>query len=137
MTIKQASLTFMGVFVAACGGLTTPNQALSPGLWGGVGIQMTVTATGAVIDYGCDVGTIEQPLIPDEFGKFSTAGSYSFGRGGPRQPNDPPLKAHSARYDGASDGRLLQLTVILPELSRKVGDFQLERGRPASLQRCL
>jgi hypothetical protein len=31
----------------------------------------------------------------------------------------------------------MQLAVFLPELSRKVGEFLLERGRPPSLDRCL
>jgi hypothetical protein len=131
-------VVYLAWFAAACGGsITEPSGVLAPAVWGGEGIRMTVTATGATIDYGCAVGAINEQLVVDQSGGFTARGTHSFGRGGPREPGDPPLRVHPARYEGTTDGKTMQLAVFLPELSRKVGEFLLERGRPPSLDRCL
>jgi hypothetical protein len=96
-----------------------------------------VTASGATVDYGCDSGTIDGPLALDNREQFTLSGTHTFGRGGPSQPDDPPPRLHPARYEGTASGNALYLTVFLPELSRRIGDFQLERGVPAQLDRCL
>jgi hypothetical protein len=137
MRPSLSSLICLAWIVAGCAGPTGPSEVLTQGVWGGEGIKMTVTATGATIDYGCDVGTIDERLVLDHSEEFSARGTYSFGRGGPSQLGDPPLRAHPARYDGMTDGKTMRLTVFLPELSRRVGDFLLERGRQPSLDRCL
>ena len=106
------------------------------GVWGGEGIQLTVTTDGAAVDYGCDSGIVSERLLSDPSGRFSALGTHAFGRGGPREPGDPPRKSHRARYDGRWNGDTLQLTVFLPDLDRKVGDFTVELGRRAALERC-
>jgi len=136
VTIKGALICLTWI-VAGCGGPIGPSEVLSLGVWGGEGIKMTVTATGAIIDYGCDVGTIDEVLVVDQSGEFFAGGTYSFGRGGPSQQGAPRPRAHSARYEGTTDGKTIQLSVFLPELSRKVGEFLLELGRQPSLDRCL
>jgi hypothetical protein len=125
-------------FVVGCSGrVTGPSTVLAPGVWGGDGILMAVTAQGATIDYGCDTGTIDEPVVFDQSGRFSARGSYSFGRGGPIEPGEPPARVHPARYDGTASGKRVQLTVVLPELTRRVGDFTLELGGEPLLDRCL
>jgi hypothetical protein len=98
---------------------------------------MTVTATGATVDFGCDSGTIDQPLVLDQSRRVSARGTYAFGQGGPREPGGPPAVPHPARYDGATDGKTLQLTVFIVDLSRTIGDFLLVASRQGSLDRCL
>jgi len=122
---------------SSCSKVSGPSDTVRQGVWGGDGIQMTVTATGASIDYGCDAGTVDEPLTFDLNERFSLQGTYAFGRGGPREAGDPPSKLHAARYEGTSDGRRLTLTVVLPDLARMAGEYRLEFGRQGSLDRCL
>lgn len=124
--------------IAACGNTPTgPTDLVATGVWGSDQVRFTVMPTGATIESGCDSGRIETQLIPDRTGRFSAAGTYAFGTGGPTRLGDPPAKAHSARYDGTIDGRTMRLTVSLPELSRTLGPFQLTLGRENLLERCL
>ena len=125
----------MSVFDAVVG-TQSAQMPVPTGVWGGKGIQLTVTATGATVDYGCDAGTIDERLLSDPAGRFAARGSHSFGRGGPRQRGDPAPKVQRARYQGTRNGDTMQLTISLPELARKVGEFSLELGRRASLERC-
>jgi hypothetical protein len=130
-------LALLAVLSSACSKVSGPSDTIPQGIWGGVGIQMIVTAAGASIDYGCDAGTVDQPLSVSLNERFSLQGTYSFGRGGPRQVGDPPSKPQPARYEGTSDGKQLTLSVFLPDLARSAGDYRLEFGRQGSLDRCL
>src|ERR1700750_589795 len=47
------------------------------GMWGGTGISMTVTESGAQIDYDCAKGTIEGTIKPDHFGDFEVKGTHT------------------------------------------------------------
>jgi hypothetical protein len=117
-------------------GTQTAQQTVPNGVWGGNGIQLTVTAKGAVIDYGCDSGTIDERLRPDSRGRFSARGTHAFGRGGPRQPGDPAPKPREARYEGVRKGSTLELTVLIPDLNRKLGEFTMRLGQRPILERC-
>lgn len=121
---------------AGCGG-TQPSDVVTIGVWGGDGIEMVVTATGATLDFGCDTGTIDQPLVASERKAFSAAGTYAFGRGGPSDPADPALVPHPARYDATIVAPTLHLVVFVTDLSRNMGEFRLVAGRRGSLDRCL
>jgi hypothetical protein len=133
--MKFATILLLSLF--ACN-LETPSaqEPVPTGLWGGKGMQLTVTANGAEIDYGCDSGTIEGRLRTDSHGKFSVRGTHLFGSGGPRQPGQPAPKPREARYEGVRNGDKLELTVLLPELNRNLGKFTLQRGQRPTLERC-
>jgi hypothetical protein len=128
----------MGLLVlfSAGGGAQSAPMPVPVGVWGGQGIQLTVTATGATIDYGCDSGTIDGRMTTDSSGKIASGGTHSFGSGGPRRAGDPRPKQHKARYEGSRNGDALQLTVFLPVLGRKLGEFSLQLGRRPTLERC-
>jgi hypothetical protein len=129
--------TVLLVSVFAVGAATqSVRRPVPTGVWGGKGMQLTVTAAGATIDYGCDAGTIDERLLSDPSGRFAAVGTHSFGRGGPHQPGDPSPKVHKTSYEGIQSGDTMRLTVSLPELERKLGEFTLELGRRASLERC-
>jgi hypothetical protein len=130
-------LALLMLLGSACSKVSGPSDTIRQGVWGGDGIQMIVTGTGASIDYGCDAGTVDEPLFLDLHDRFSLQGTFSFGRGGPREPGEPPSKPHAARYEGTSDGQRLTLTVFLPDLARSAGEYRLEFGRQGSLNRCL
>ncbi len=123
--------------LVGCSGPTAPSDAVAQGVWGGKGLKMTVTASGASLEFDCDAGAIAQPLVFTQIGKFITTGTYSFGRGGPRQQGDPPAVAHSARYEGVVDGKTMQLNVFISDLSRDMGTFTLALDRQPQLERCL
>ncbi len=133
--MKFAAILFISLF--QCNVVTPNAQELLPmGTWGGKGIQLEVTEDGAKVDYGCDSGTIEGRVKTDAHGKFIAHGSHVFGRGGPRNSNDPAPKARQARYEGVRNGDKLELTVRLPELDREVGEFTLQLGQRPTLERC-
>jgi hypothetical protein len=118
---------------------TAFQQRLTPvpeGVWGGRGIQVTVRSADAVVDYGCDSGTISERLAADEDGRFAANGSHSFGRGGPRNEGEPPPAPRAARYEGSLKDGEMRLTVSLPELGRTVGEFTLRLGERPVLERC-
>lgn len=133
--MKFATIVVISLFASNLG--TASAQGPVPtGVWGGKGIELTVTANGARIDYGCDSGTIDGRLHADSRGKFVARGTHAFGRGGPRNPGDPAPKPHQARYEGVRKGDKLELTVLLPELNRNLGKFTLHRGQRPTLERC-
>ena len=109
---------------------------VATGIWGGKGIQITVTASGATIEYDCDAGRIDERLQADASGKFIANGTHAFGRGGPRYEGEPRPKPHVARYEGHVNGKKMDVTISLPDLGRKVGEFSLELGKRALLDRC-
>ncbi len=122
-------------FAAAVNAQSTRTPA-STGVWGGKGIQLTVTAKGATISYDCDTGVIDEPLLIERSGRFLAHGTHTFGRGGPRPPGAVARRTHHARYEGIIDGNTMRLTVTLPDLQRTLGDFTLDLGRRAILERC-
>lgn len=132
----KGMLVFTVLLFACQAGTQTAQQPVPNGVWGGNGIQLTVTAKGASIDYGCDSGTIDERLRLDSRGRFFARGTHMFGRGGPRQPGDPGPKPREARYEGVRKGDTLELTVLLLELNRKLGEFTVELGRRPTLERC-
>lgn len=111
-------------------------KAVPIGVWGGKGIRLTVTGAGATVSYDCDAGTIVEPLLTNRSGAFLARGTHTFGRGGPRGPGAPPPRRHNASYQGVLDGDMMRLTVSLPDLGRTLGEFTLELGRRAVLERC-
>jgi len=133
--MKFATVLLISLF--ACNvGTPSAQEPVPTGVWGGKGIQLTVTADGAGIDYGCDSGTIDERLRSDSHGKFSARGTHVFGRGGPRKPGDPAPKPREARYEGVRNGDKLELKVLLPELNRNLGKFTLRLGERPTLERC-
>jgi hypothetical protein len=130
---SAAALLVLGFNAGASG---SSQATLPTGIWGGQGIQLTVTDDGARLDYGCDSGTIDGRVQLDSSGKFVARGSHTFGQGGPRGRGDSAVKVHKASFEGTQEGKTLRLTVLLPELKRKLGDFALQLGRRASLERC-
>jgi hypothetical protein len=126
------------VVVAGCGDHpSAPGNTIHEGVWGGPGLEMTVGAGGATLDFGCDAGRIERSQLPVESGTFRTSGTYAFGRGGPIDPGAPPIVPQAAEYSGAATPTLLRIRVTLPHVSRTIGEFTVELGRRGTLERCV
>lgn len=106
------------------------------GSWGGDGIRLDVTQSGAKVEYDCAVGTIDEAIRPDAEGHFEARGTHVFERGGPRHPGESPPTPHKAVYRGRTDGKSMQLAVRVADGGREVGRFSLSLGRPARLNKC-
>src|SRR5687767_12903312 len=130
-------ITILLISLYACNvGIQSAQERVPTGVWGGKGIQLTVTEDGAAIDYGCDSGTIEGRIQPDSRGKFVARGTHVFGSGGPRSSDGPAPKPREARYEGTRNGDKLELKVLLPELNRNLGKFSVQFGQTPRLERC-
>jgi hypothetical protein len=134
MRISSAAAVVLLLLGAELRGLAT--APLPAGIWGGQGIELTVSAEGARIDYGCDSGTIDERLQTDSTGKLTARGTHTFGQGGPRRPGEPAAKVHKASFTGIQEGQTMRMTVHLPDLGRQLGEFVLQLGHRASLDRC-
>lgn len=121
MNQKQASST------------STPQRKIS-GLWGGQGISMEVTDSGATLDFDCASGTINEPIVPDSSGKFSAKGRFARQRPGPTREGED--ESQPAIYSGTLDGENLNLTITLAKDSEKVGNFTLAHGKMGRIRRC-
>ncbi|MFN2397557.1 MAG: hypothetical protein ABR543_02770 [Gemmatimonadaceae bacterium] len=106
------------------------------GEWGGAHIGLIASDTGAVIEYDCAHGSISEAIRVDADGRFEVRGVHVREHGGPIREGET-LPGFPARYSGRVEGRRMRLTVILTETGEKVGTFDLERGAPAQVLKCL
>lgn len=126
-------------------------KTLTSGIWGGRGIQLSVTENAATIEYDCAHGTIDQKIALDTDGRFNVIGTHEDESGGParsisaanedgtvRQAADETGLAnhHAARYTGRISGREMTLTVTLTETNHTVGTFKLTQGAQVRLNKC-
>jgi len=105
------------------------------GVWGGQGISMEATDTGAMLDFDCASGTITEAITPDGAGKFSVKGRFARQRPGPTREDDNN-EGQPATFSGVIDGENLTLTITLTKNSEKVGDFTLTHGKMGRIRRC-
>ena len=114
---------------------TNNSQRKISGQWGGQGISMEVTDSGATLDFDCASGTITEPITVDGAGKFSAKGRFARQRPGPTREDDNN-EGQPASYSGVVDGENLTLTITLTKNSEKVGDFTLAHGKMGRIRRC-
>ena len=133
---KSASILTIVISLAAAGCTTTPTPVMALGPWGGSHVSMHITSAGARLEYDCAEGVIDEPLRPDAEGRFTAIGTHTPGRGGPIREGEI-LPAFRARYDGQVESEQMSLLVTFTETGVKLGPFQLRRGSPGLLVRCL
>ncbi len=130
---RAFSLALLGVI----GGCSKQQAVLSSrGTWGGEHIAMTVTDSGATVEYDCARGSIDEPLRADAAGTFSARGVHINLHGGPAVV-DEPVDRHPASYTGTSDGTTMSLRVRLTDSGDSLGPFLLRRDATPRLYRCL
>ena len=108
---------------------TSPGGTVPLGIWGGVDIALTVTATGATLQQVCADGTISQPMTLDASGHFDVPGTYDVTAG--------PTFRHPARYTGTTDGHTMTLTIVQTDNGQMVGPFTLTFGRVTNIPPCM
>jgi hypothetical protein len=104
------------------------------GSWGAFGAQMTLNDAGGRVEFGCGVGMLDSPLIPDANGRFTVAGRYEDWNVGPDRADAAPVP-RAAAYSGRIDGNQMSLAIRV-EGDRVPRTYTLTRGRKVKLIRC-
>ena len=124
------------LLAAALAGTPTPSAraALPEGGWGGPDVSLTVTREGGVLDFACAHGSLAEPIVPDDAGRFETRGVYVAEGPGPVRQND--VAGKKARYVGRASGGSMTLSVFVSGSDTEIGPFTLERGRLPRVIKC-
>ena len=135
--VRVLSLVALLTPIAACQMPTGTNgERVAAGTWGGDHIRLDVTASGATTEYDCAHGTIDEPIVVDDQGRFSVSGTHTPEHGGPIRVDDPQDR-HPALYDGRVVGDTMEVTVTVTDTGQRVGQFMLFLNHPARLVKCL
>jgi hypothetical protein len=105
------------------------------GTWGGSNLNLTIGAAGAVLEFDCAHGSIDQAFAADASGRFDLAGTFVAESPGPIR--EDPLPSHPARYSGTTDGRTMTLTVTMTDTEQVFGPFRLSFGTAGRVFKCL
>lgn len=105
------------------------------GTWGGQGVSMEVTDSGASLDFDCATGSITEAIVPDSAGKFTVKGLFARQRPGPTREGEEN-DGQAATYAGVVSGENLTLTITLARSNEKAGPFTLGHGKPARIRKC-
>jgi hypothetical protein len=111
------------------------HRLLPAGDWGGDHVRMTVSASGAELDFDCASGKIAAPIALDAKGNFDVMGEYHAEHAGPIRRDEDQSTAN-ARFQGKLSGDHLTLTITLLEGGTSVGDFALEKGSLGRVFKC-
>ena len=118
----------------ACAAAHPYGPALT-GEWGGRGINLTLTADGGTIDYGCAQGTLTGAVHPNDNGEFTATGTHEAFTPGPQNADAKPAKV-GAQYVGSVSGSTMILQVQ-PAGADRMTSYTLTQGRRAKLIRCM
>lgn len=111
------------------------SQTKVSGEWGGQGISMQVSDSGATLEFDCASGSITEGIALDSSGKFSAKGLFARQRPGPTR-EDEENDGQPATYEGVITGESLTLTITLVQSKEKVGTFTLTHGKVGRIRRC-
>lgn len=126
----------VGPRAASSGGGAPPGATpLAAGAWGGDHVSLTVTATGARLQFDCATGAIDVPMAVGASGEFDVAGVFARQRPGAQRVGDTPA-GEPARYRGTISGSTMTLEIVLTAANESVGRFTLERGSAGNVFRC-
>ncbi len=128
------SLLIIWLCWGGCGGNVYQDNLM--GTWGGKHISMTIVDSSITLEYDCARGTIDEPLEPDEQGRFEVTGIHIIEHGGPIRSDEIPDK-HPALYKGKIEENVMTLTVILTDRETVFGEFTLTHGDYPEIYKCL
>lgn len=111
------------------------SQKKLTGEWGGQGVSMEATDTGATLNFDCATGSITEAIVPDGAGRFSVKGLFARQHPGPTREEDNN-EGQAANYSGVIEGENLTLTITLTRNGEKAGTFNLGHGRIGRIRRC-
>lgn len=120
------SFLLVSLWMAGCATDPSSDQ-VAVGEWGGVNVDLQVSASGATAQFKCGaLGAIDGPIALDNAQHFDVSGTYDpkLVLGGPR----------SARFTGTVNGTRMTLTVEVE--GQPIGTFELTFGSPGSFEAC-
>jgi hypothetical protein len=106
--------------------------ALQTATWGGDHVRMTVTASGAELDFDCAAGTITE-IVPETDGPFSLKGTFTPQSSG--HTRDGGSRTGAATYSGTIDGDTMTLRIVLSGQDQ-TASYVLVRGRQGNVRKC-
>jgi hypothetical protein len=117
-------------------GPAAPANAVPNGVWGGEHIRMEVNDSGAGIEFDCARGSISQPLVLDDKGRFKVPGVYMAQTPAPVAADGGlPASGTKATYAGTLSGSDLRLEVFI-EGQDMPRIFDLVEGDQGHLAKC-
>jgi hypothetical protein len=124
------------------------SKTLAEGIWGGQQVRLSVTKSGAEVEFSCAHGTIDQAIEMDNEGRFDARGTYEDESVGPVkgtsirvedqtiQPSASSDNAQPVRYTGRVTAQKMVLTVTITKTDRVIGTFSLIQGATPRLHKC-
>ncbi|MGB5850532.1 MAG: hypothetical protein WBH40_18735 [Ignavibacteriaceae bacterium] len=134
LILNVSLLLIVWIFYSGCG--SSVSQIDLKGTWGGEHIGILVSDSSATLEYDCAHGSIDEPIIPDDGGKFEVSGVHVFEHGGPIR-SDEVLDEHPALYKGHIEGNEITLILVLTDTNTEVDTFSLTRGVNPLIHKCL
>ncbi len=129
------ALSFASLLACTTGAVpSSSNGTPLNGEWGGVHAGLALTAAGGAISYDCAHGGLSAAVVPDRAGHFDVVGVHVREHGGPVRIDEVP-DSLPARYLGQVNGDRMTLRVLVG--TDTLGPFDLQRGVPPRLVRCL
>jgi hypothetical protein len=110
-------------------------RVLPAGTWGGGGISMTVTTTGAHLEFDCASGDINRRIVLDGRDRFALDGVLIKEHGGGLRQGETPDR-QAARYAAQLTDKTIVLDVTLAESGASFGHFTLTLDAPARVRKC-
>jgi len=96
---------------------------------------LIISSDSTRIEFDCAGGAVGQPIMLDQAGRFSAAGTYVRG-GGPVNIDNPDL-GQPALYEGQVRGPSMTLRVTLVQDGSSYGPYTLVRGGNPWVYKCL
>ncbi len=99
-------------------------------------MSLTVSTTGASLEFDCAHGTVDEAPLLDSQGQFNLRGMYVREHGGPIR--DGELEdSHPALYFGQLRGSRLTLSIRLTDDGMQIGPYAAQLGQQPRLFKCL
>ncbi len=115
---------------------TKKRDTVQQGRWGGRGVVLDVTDSGAIIEYDCASGTIDGPILLDRNNRFEVKGTHVTERPGPVRMGQEDGE-RPALYTGKVDAETMALTVKIADTKQIIGTFTLAYGKSSRIRKCL
>src|SRR5436309_2532240 len=129
-----ATLVF-AIFLMTGGIYAQRTKAVSRGTWGGPSLNMTVTSTGATLQFDCADGEITKQLRMTKNGSFAALGTFMRSGPGPIRVDRQP-EARSVTYKGKVKGKTMSLSITDTKTGEDLGTFKLGLGQSGRIHRC-
>jgi len=112
---------------------SSPNQ-LSSAIWGGNGVSLEISDNKSSLEFDCANGTISEPILLDNEGRFEVPGLYV--REGPGPVRQGGNKQSRAIYSGVVKGDTMTLSIRMDGSSDELLNVTLVRGKQGRLRKC-